>query len=508
VERTFDDLATPLHEVTFCVLDLETTGTSPQGDAITEVGAVKVRGGERLGTFHTMVDPGVSLSPFVSALTGITESMLASSPLVRQVLPSLVEFAGGSVLVGHNVRFDASFLDAACAAHERPGVGLRQVDTAGLARRLLRDDEVPNCKLGTLAAVFHLDHQPTHRALDDALATVDLLHLLLERAAAFGVSCLDDLLTLPALAGHPQAAKLRLTNRLPRSPGVYLFRDGQGRPIYVGRATDLRRRVRSFFSGDDRRTMGRVLLAAHAIDHIACSSSLEAGAVEARLLAGLRPRWNRHGTGWPGYRYIGLTRGRSPRLAVVRTPPRDGGQALGPVSSTRTARALVATLEAESHTDRLVGGLVIEAERIVDRLRQRAATDPAPAAATAHDQATALARVLDRQRRLDTLRRAKRIVLELPNGTLAEIAHGRLLVPHNPIEPPHDATHGEIEVAAEGEVVPSDIVDEMLFVATWLERHGDEVRLVHVDGTFASRLPERWPGSEAAPGDDLRSIAC
>jgi DNA polymerase-3 subunit epsilon len=251
VDRSFDDLGTPLHEVTFCVVDLETTGASAAVCDITEVGAARFRGGECLGTFQTLVNPAAPLDPAVRALTGITDAMLRPAPPVSAVLPTLAEFVGGSVLVGHNLRFDVSFLDAALTAGDRSPVGLRTVDTVALARRLVRD-EVPDCRLGTLAHHLGLDHVPTHRALDDVLATADLLHLLLERAATFGVTVLDDLLQLPRLAAHPHAGKLRLTNRLPRAPGVYVLRDGQGEALHVGRADDdLRRRVRSLFSGDD-----------------------------------------------------------------------------------------------------------------------------------------------------------------------------------------------------------------------------------------------------------------
>ena len=199
--RSFDDLGTPLHEVTFCVVDLETTGASAQTCEITEVGAAVFRGGECLGTFQTFVDPCAPIAPAVSALTGITDAMVRDAPTPSEVLPTLLEFVGGAVLVGHNLRFDVGFLDAALLADERSPVGLWSVDTLGLARRLL-SDEVPDHRLGTLADHLDLDHRPTHRALDDVLATADLLHTLLERATAFGVTVLDDLLQLPRLAAH------------------------------------------------------------------------------------------------------------------------------------------------------------------------------------------------------------------------------------------------------------------------------------------------------------------
>ena len=108
---SFDELGRPLRDLTFCVVDLETTGASVQGGAmITEIGAVKVRGGEVLGEFQTLVNPHQAIPPFIAVLTGITDSMVAVSPPIEQVLPQFLEFARGTVLVAHNAPFDVGFL--------------------------------------------------------------------------------------------------------------------------------------------------------------------------------------------------------------------------------------------------------------------------------------------------------------------------------------------------------------------------------------------------------------
>src|SRR5690606_34475882 len=146
-----------------------------------------------------------------------------------------------------------------------------------------------------------LDHRPTHRALDDVLATADLLHALLERATAFGVTVLADLLQLPRLAAHAQSAKLRLTNRLPRSPGVAVLRDGQGQPLHVAAAgDDLRRSVRSWFSGEGGRTAGPVLREVQAVDHLVCPCPLAAEVAEVRLADALSPRRSPRVAAWKG----------------------------------------------------------------------------------------------------------------------------------------------------------------------------------------------------------------
>ncbi|HEX2367640.1 MAG TPA: exonuclease domain-containing protein, partial [Acidimicrobiia bacterium] len=164
LQTSFDDLGTPLYEVPFCVLDLETTGGSPADCGITEIGAVKVRHGEVLGTFHTLVDPGTPIPPFITILTGITHAMVVQAPSIETALPSFLEFIGDAVVVGHNVRFDLSFIRAAALALGYQPPANRWVDTAALARRLWRE-EVPNLRLATLAAHVRSPVTPIHRAL-------------------------------------------------------------------------------------------------------------------------------------------------------------------------------------------------------------------------------------------------------------------------------------------------------------------------------------------------------
>lgn len=284
------DLGVPLAEVTFVVVDLETTGTAAGQCRIIEVGAAKFRGGECLGTFSTLVNPGCGVPPFIVVLTGITEAMVVPAPTIDEVLPSLLEFIGDAVLVGHNLRFDTAFLDAALAAGGRPPLAQHRVDTLAVARRLV-SGEVPNHRLATLAGLFRATVSPTHRALDDVLATADVFHGLLERLGSLGVTDLDDLLTLPSAA--PVLAKLPLLAGLPRRPGVYLLRDAGGRVLFVGAAANLRTDVRAQLPVGRRRRLAPLLHETAAVDHVACDSLAEAAAHELRLIQAHQPRYNR-----------------------------------------------------------------------------------------------------------------------------------------------------------------------------------------------------------------------
>lgn len=525
-QQSLDDLGTPLSEVTFVVVDLETTGGSAATEAITEIGALKLRGGELLGRFETLVNPGVPIPPLITVLTGITEAMLLPAPRIEEVLPPFLEFLGGAVIVGHNVRFDCSFLDAALRTHGYPRLGNRRVDTVALARRLIRD-EVPNLRLHTLARHFRTSVEPVHRAYADAAATAEVLHSLLERAGTFGVLGLDDLLALPTMRAHPSAAKLSLTARLPRSPGVYLFRDRGGRVLYVGKATNLRSRVRSYFSGDSRRKVPQLLREAVRIDHRVCAGPLEAEIRELRLIHALEPRFNRQAKTWRKYAYLRLTSERFPRLTVGSVPG-SATCCLGPFHSTSAAHLVREAIETVVPLRRCTARLGRRSELVagppcvpaqlgvatcpcrghvdddayaslVARVQQGVSTDPAlllapltarmarladderfEEAASTRDRLSALTRALRRAQVVASLRRAPRVVLDSAEGRV-ELRHGRVV-----LDDDGPADHPPVDLASPPR---REEIDELLTVARWLAKPSTSVALVSADGLLASPLP-------------------
>lgn len=341
IQTSFDELAEPLRDTTFTIVDLETTGGSSVADAITEIGAVKVRGGQVLGEFQTLVDPAVAISAFVSVLTGITDSMVRGFPPISAVLPTFLEFARGSVLVAHNAPFDIGFLRAACVAHGVPWPGFAVVDTAVLARRVLTRDEVPNCKLATLAGHFRASTAPNHRALSDARATVDVLHALMERLGCMGVQSLPELRSFTAQVSDAQRRKRHLADGLPARPGVYIFRDERGTPLYVGTSRNLRTRVRQYFVASETRSrMGEMIALADRVDPIECAHALEAQVRELRLIAAHKPRYNRRSKHPERSVWLKLTVEVFPRLSIVREARADGAAYLGPLRSRRQAEAV------------------------------------------------------------------------------------------------------------------------------------------------------------------------
>jgi DNA polymerase-3 subunit epsilon len=343
VQRSFDDLGTPLVEVPFCILDIETTGGRAEDMGITEIGAVRYRGGHLEGTYQTLVNPGLPIPPSITILTGITHAMVIGAPPVSEMLPSLLEFIGDAVVVGHNVRYDLSFINAALEHHGYGRLPNRSVDTAALARRLMRS-EVRNLKLGTLAGYFRSPVTPDHRALADAQATAHVLWKLLERTGTLGVTHLDDLLALPKAHGASTFAKMRLTEHLPRRPGVYMFKDRRGEIIYVGKAKNLRTRVRSYFYGDTRRTITQMLTELTEVDHRVCATELEAEVTELRLIRAHSPRHNRRSKPTRSAHWIRLTDETFPRLSLARSVNERALAHIGPFRGREQARLVLEAL--------------------------------------------------------------------------------------------------------------------------------------------------------------------
>ena len=345
IQATLDDLGTSLREVTFVVVDLETTGGSPQDCGITEIGAVKVRGGEVLGEFQTLVRPAEPIPAFISVLTGITNAMVSQAPRLAAALPAFLEFAGDAVLVAHNASFDISFLKAAAAQTGHPWPGNRVLDTVHLARQLVRRDEVPNHKLVALAVLFHATTTPDHRALHDARATVDVLHGLIARVGTLGVRSLEELTAYTARVPAATRRKRYLADDLPHAPGVYIFKDDSGRVLYVGTSVDIRTRVRSYFTASEKRSrMGEMVSRAATVTPIVCATTLEAEVRELRLIAEHTPRYNRRSTRPHRIVWVKLTVEAFPRLSIVREVRPDAAHYVGPYSSRAAAESAIAAL--------------------------------------------------------------------------------------------------------------------------------------------------------------------
>jgi DNA polymerase-3 subunit epsilon len=538
-QRSFDELGRPLRDLTFCVVDLETTGGSASGGSmITEIGAVKVRGGEVLGEFQTLVNPHTEIPAFIAVLTGISNHMVSDAPPIESALPAFLEFAAGCVLVAHNAPFDVGFLQHFARQQGRSWPRFEVLDTAKLARRVITRDDAPNCKLSSLARVFNSATTPNHRALSDARATVDVLHGLMERLGGLGVHTLEELQTFSARVSTAQRRKRHLAEGLPHSPGVYLFRDDAARVLYVGTSRDLRTRVRSYFTASETRTrIGEMVGLASSVTGIECATTLEAEVRELRLIAEHKPRYNRRSRFPEKVTFVKLTREPWPRLSLVRRVLDDEADYLGPFSSRKTAEKCLAALHdtfpVRQCSDRLglkpsraacvlaeMGRclapcdgsvdattyaavvrqlrdtLLRRPDEVVDAINVRmaalAADERFEEAGVHRDRLSAFVRAAARTQRLSALTRCAEVVAARREDDGRWAVHvvrfGRLAAAGT-IPPGADAHQYVLELRASAETVatapgpvPAATAEETEKVLRWLESPG--VRLVEVDGEW------------------------
>nr|WP_189083070.1 DEDD exonuclease domain-containing protein [Mangrovihabitans endophyticus] len=535
--------AQALSDTVFVVLDLETTGGAPDGGGITEVGAVKVRGGRQLGTFGTLVNPGERLPPFITVLTGITDAMLAPAPRIEAVLPSLLEFLRDAVLVAHNAPYDVGFLKAACARHGYPWPRPHVLDTAALARRALTRDEVPNRKLATLARFFRSAVEPTHRALDDAKATVDVLHGLIERLGSFRVHTLGDAIEFAKAVTPTQRRKRHLAEGLPHVPGVYVFRAADDRALYVGTSKDIGTRVRSYFTAAEKRArISEMLAAATRVEAVECAHPLEAQVRELRLIAAHAPPYNRRSKHPDRVVWLKLTAEAYPRLSVVRQLADDDAAYLGPFSSRRTAELAAAgmydavplrqcTLKLSPRTPTPACALAElgrcpapcehrispqeYASRAASPFRTATHGDPGPVvdallaridtlsgrqryeeAAVVRARLVALLRATVRMQRLDALTRLPELIAarrdQVGGWEIAVIRHGRLAAaatspPRLHPRPTLDMARATAETVQPGPgPVPAATAEETERILAWLEL--TDTRLVDTSGDWVSPI--------------------
>jgi DNA polymerase III subunit epsilon len=389
-----------LEEATYVVVDLETTGLRPGRAAIVEIGAVRVRAFEETATFETFVNPGVPLPPAISALTGIVNRDVRRAPAVGPAIRRFLTFADGAVLVAHNAAFDLGFLDRETERLTGRRLAAPVVDTLGLARRLLAG-RAPRASLAALSFFVGTSVRPCHRALPDARATGEVLLHLIGLAQERGARTVADLCELAATRPRRLYSKRALAYGAPTRPGVYLFRDRADTVLYVGRARDLRGRLRSYFRSERQRPAVEAALGAvERIEWRVCGSELEAALEELRLIRDLRPAANAR-VSRPG-RYVYLRRRGDSVVVSSRPGP------LGPIRSRRRAQLAARALRPEE-LDRLAAGEA--ATRLRARIRDHADNRRFEDAARLRDRLAALEAVTRSIRRVDRLRAARMCLL-------------------------------------------------------------------------------------------------
>jgi DNA polymerase-3 subunit epsilon len=348
----------------FAVVDIETTGSIAGRHAVTEIALVNVLEGRVQRRWRSFVNPRQPIPAFITSLTGITDEMVAGAPTIGRVLPNVVEFIGDAILVGHNVRFDAGFIEHELRSNGYPGLPNPTIDTLVLARRTIA--EVANYRLGTLTRELGIDVERHHRALADATATAELLiHCIrkLEDNGVFTYGGLQEYIRSRALPRrrraatrcYPPATQLPVWTSIlldelhgvPSKPGVYLLKDAGEGVVYVGKSRNLRQRLRAYANagvpaGAKLQSLRSVVAS---FDYLVAGSEFEALLLEAQLVRQHNPQFNAQLRNFREFAFIKLETGAHGRVVTTTRLLADGARYYGPYRSMPAARAAVAALQ-------------------------------------------------------------------------------------------------------------------------------------------------------------------
>ena len=484
-----------LEDAGFVVFDLETTGLAVGSARICEIGAVRVKGLELADTFETLVAPGIPLPAPVGRLTGLSDVELRHAPRISLALRRFTTFAGDALLVAHNARFDTAFLNRELERLTGKRLSAPVLDTVSLARALLRG-RCERMSLASLSFFFGTSTSPCHRALPDAQATAEVLVRLIGLAQERGARTVADLEQLAAPRPRRVHGKRRLVHGAPSRPGVYLFRDRFDAVLYVGKARDLRARLRSYFSSQRQRpSVEAALEAVERVEWRVLGSELAAELEEIRLIRALRPGANARRPRPERYVYL---RRRADEVLVTPLV-----SAFGPIrkraDAERAARALSGCTEAEFAAF-LRGGVP---PRLHERMRVLSECLRYEDAARLRDRIASLERVAGQLAQLERLRRLERCLLApavLPDrvealfvagGRVAARAHVRA----GPVEP-RDLEAGlraARAAACDGRSYEPDFADELLVVGRFLKRPPPELRVLPLDPAAIRASLGTWP---------------
>jgi DNA polymerase III subunit epsilon len=478
----------PLELATYVVVDLETTGLRPGSAQICEIGAVRVRALELEAEFETLVDPGMPLGPGVEALTGLSNRQLHGAPKPAVAVHRFLAFAGDSVLVAHNARFDLAFLDRETLRLTGSRLAAPVVDTVALARRLLAGRVARN-SLGQLSWFLGTSVQPCHRALPDAQATAEVLLALIGLAQERGARTVADLVALSASRTRRVWDKRRLAFGAPQRPGVYLFRDRNDEILYIGCARDLRARLRSYFRSERLRPAVEAAVAAtERIEWRVLGSELEAAITELRLISELRPPANAR-VARPD-RYVWL-RKRGDGVVASSQPT-----AVGPIRSRRRAQ-LAARVLLATDLQRPSAAL----PRLRRKLASLADAQRFEDAARLRDRIEALEHVcrdLERLERLTALERCLLVPAAAPGHVRAFFLAGGRIAAERTL-PPGGGAHLEVEAGLAAARRPGDVdLDELFLVARFLRRPPPELTIVPLEREAILRAANRCQTPKAA----------
>ncbi len=285
----------PVKKASFAVLDFETTGTSAKADKAIEIGIVKVKDLKITETYRSFINPGRPIPYFISKLTGISNEDVSDAPDFEDIVLEIRNFIGEDIIVAHNASFDYSFLkyEFESAGMEAPNNDL--LCTVKLSKKLY--PELTSHKLSSLTTHFKILHKGVHRALGDATVTAKLFIKMINQMQED-----NEITTVSELMGFYAAPRtvFRIIKKkliedyslVPANPGVYFFRNAKNEIVYIGKAKDLRKRIKNYFVNTAPRKAKEISRRSSHLGFIETNSELTALLTESELIKLHKPRFN------------------------------------------------------------------------------------------------------------------------------------------------------------------------------------------------------------------------
>jgi DNA polymerase III subunit epsilon len=273
----------------YAIVDIETTGGYASANGITEVAIVLHNGIEVEGKFHTLINPGVPIPRYITSLTGISNEMVYAAPRFEEVAANIYQLLSKRIFVAHNVNFDYSFLK-----HHLQATGFelntKKLCTVRMSRKAFPG--WPSYSLGNLCRQLQITIENRHRAMGDVLATVQVFEKIVKE---YPEGLVDKMVKGRNKEQYlPPHLPAEQVEQLPTDPGVYYFHNKKGKIIYIGKATNLRQRVKSHFSNnDDGKRKQQFLLHIYSVSYKLCASELSALILESVEIRKWWPQYNR-----------------------------------------------------------------------------------------------------------------------------------------------------------------------------------------------------------------------
>ncbi|MCH8034573.1 MAG: GIY-YIG nuclease family protein [Bacteroidetes bacterium] len=334
----------------FSVIDVETTGLSAKTNRIIEIGLVKLRNYKIVDRYETLINPGIYIPSFISQFTGITDEDVADAPFFSDIIEDLKHFIGETIISGHNLSFDSSFIKYEFLRNGEEPLYNEQVCTLKLARRMFPD--LRSKSLTSITNHLKLRNKSPHRALGDAEVTARaLIKMIKQLKNDSKVETVDDLLKFQKRSTAGKTVKIKESLRedissLPNAPGVYYFINNRGKVIYVGKAKSLRDRIRSYFSSAAPKKAKKIITQAKSLKIEITNTELTALLSEAESIKKINPRHNSQLKKYGSKYFLKVTKQHSyPKIEISNNFDFDGNDYFGLFISRKKAEIVLNILD-------------------------------------------------------------------------------------------------------------------------------------------------------------------